>query len=679
MIMASVTNLDNDVNSKRGDRVTPAAVNEVRNFIEESLGETLPDVGDDVRFGTYNILAALKDGVALCKLAAMIDPMKVRGFKPKATMPFIQRENIALFLSACEKPPLSLPAHDRFLTVDLYDGKDPAQVLQGIAAFSRAANRVEPSKFPNPIGAKSRGGVVSPQVTGQYLGTGYSNRGRVASAAGAPSSSHKPATLTASRTGGSDSGRRSPSRFGAPTSPNSVSSWSKKSDESATSPAWNIAQYGYMGGASQGNMGVSFGGRRQITNAGPTVPSLAEKEKKRKEKEAEDKRLKLEAEEEERRRVVAEEERARVEEERKFAEETEKLRQKTLNEKREWDEQERRWKAEEDRRKQDESEAESRAADERKRLRGTSDTRLQGQFLSQYQAENGLNQKSQRTDSSEADRIRQLEHELAEARDRERRYQAERVSKHKTGDREAIQDHDLTLRLKEESSKARPRSRSRPRLPSRKDTDETWRQDERDYLRKQWSSHTTSEEAAPPVKPPRPLPEPTANPIKPQRTGEARPLPDPANYTSPTYKAPNRTDRFLSSNPPPTPPRPTTTYSNEIGTFSSNAERDAEDRRRIESQTKTKAGGWASKSLLEKEMEMERQRQQEWEESQKELKNKVPGGDGIDGIGGGIGGKWDVNQWTGYTGGDGQNKGAQGIGAGRRQIVGPRPPVHGGQ
>lgn len=67
MIMASVTNLDNDVNSKRGDRVTPAAVNEVRNFIEESLGETLPDVGDDARFGTYNILAALKDGVALCK------------------------------------------------------------------------------------------------------------------------------------------------------------------------------------------------------------------------------------------------------------------------------------------------------------------------------------------------------------------------------------------------------------------------------------------------------------------------------------------------------------------------------------------------------------------------------------------------------------------------------------
>jgi hypothetical protein len=49
----------------------------------------------------------------------------------------------------------------------------------------------------------------------------------------------------------------------------------------------------------------------------------------------------------------------------------------------------------------------------------------------------------------------------------------------------------------------------------------------------------------------------------------------------------------------------------------------------------------------------------------------------VDGIGGGIGGKWDVNQWTGYTRGDSQNRGAQGIGSGRRQIVGPRPPPPG--
>jgi hypothetical protein len=56
--MASVTSLDNDMRKLRLDRYTPQAANEVRTFIEESLGERL-DGGD--------LLASLKDGVALCK------------------------------------------------------------------------------------------------------------------------------------------------------------------------------------------------------------------------------------------------------------------------------------------------------------------------------------------------------------------------------------------------------------------------------------------------------------------------------------------------------------------------------------------------------------------------------------------------------------------------------------
>jgi hypothetical protein len=115
---------------------------------------------------------------------------------------------------------------------------------------------------------------------------------------------------------------------------------------------------------------------------------------------------------------------------------------------------------------------------------------------------------------------------------------------------------------------------------------------------------------------------------------------------------------------------PQQTYARELG---ATAERDGEDRRRIQSQQQTKAGGWASKSLLEREMERERERQKEWEEAQKETAAAARNSDGVDGIGGGIGGKWDVSQWSGFTGGDGQNKGSQGIGAGRRQIVGPRP------
>jgi hypothetical protein len=451
-----------------------------------------------------------------------------------------------------------------------------------------------------------------------------------------------------------------------------------------------------MGGASQGNLGVSFGGRRQITSAGPYVPNMAEKEKKRKEKEAEEERLRLQAEEEERRQreeQEAEEERARIAEEQRWAEETRKLRekerQKAEEEKRKWEEEERTWRMEEERRQREEQEAEARLQEERKRVRGNSDARLRGQFLSQYQAENGLSRGNSNNEGPESGRIKELERELELARERELEYGRERQAKINQRSRQNVEDHDLSVRIKEESAKVRSRSRSRPRVPSRKNSDEVWREDEREYLRKQYNAHHSSDEPKSsrtpqpqPTKSPRPLPDPVP-PVRVMKnnTGpSSRPLPDPTKYSaSPQPQAPsqNRTDRYLSSNPPPQQAQARTTYSSEIGGFDSAAERDAEDRRRLASQQKTKAGGWASKSLLEREMEMDRQKQTEWEESQKEIKTRVPRGDGVDGIGGGIGGKWDVNQWTGYTGGDGQNRGSQGIGSGRRQIVGPRPPPPG--
>ncbi|KAH8670370.1 hypothetical protein BGZ60DRAFT_486555 [Tricladium varicosporioides] len=676
--MASVTSLDKDMRKLRLDRYTPQAANEVRTFIEDALGERLPQ-GD--------LLESLKDGVALCKLVNLAAPGTLR-FKQKAVMPFVQMENISLFLEACKSPPFNLQSHDMFLTVDLYESKDPAQVLQCLGAFSRAANRVAPARFPNMIGGK-RGGMMSPQGTGS--GGGYDMRGRGVSNASNSSSAYNPGTrpaLTPTRTGDSNSGRWSPTKNGGkPLSPG-VSSWSKKSDEGATSPAWNISQYGYMGGASQGNLGVSFGGRRQITSAGPYVPNMAEKEKKRKAQEAEEERLRIQAEEDEIRRreeQAAEEERARIAEEERWAAETKRLReverQKAEEEKRKWEEEELRWRLEEEARQKEERDAEAKLQQERKRARGNSDARLRGQFLSQYQAENAHNNGN----SSESSRIKELERELELARERERKYEAERQTKLKQRSRHQLEDHDLSIRMKEETSKVRSRSRSRPRALSRKNSDEEWRKDEREYLRKQWSAQHQNEEpvAPPPSKSPRPLPEPTPRVVK-HNTGSSRPLPDPAKYAATNAAPPrvfsppqNRTEKFLSSNPAPQQTQPQTTYSNEIGGFDSTAERDAEDRRRQASQQKTKAGGWASKSLLEREMEMERQRQQEWEESQKELKNKVPTGAGVDGIGGGIGGKWDVNQWTGYTGGDSQNRGTQGIGSGRRQIVGPRPPPPG--
>ena len=56
--MASVTSLDKDLRKMRLEKYTPAAANEVRNWIEGALDERLP---------SPDLLEGLKDGVALCK------------------------------------------------------------------------------------------------------------------------------------------------------------------------------------------------------------------------------------------------------------------------------------------------------------------------------------------------------------------------------------------------------------------------------------------------------------------------------------------------------------------------------------------------------------------------------------------------------------------------------------
>ncbi|KAL1875203.1 calponin [Diaporthe australafricana] len=675
--------LDRDLKRLRLGKFTPAAANEARAWIEGILGQRLS--GD--------LLESLKDGVALCKLINLAVPPPGVKFKTSA-MPFVQMENISHFLRACKAPPLNLQEHDMFLTVDLFEAKDPAQVLQCLGAFSRAANKANPSSFPTAIGPRAAGlspqrtgagGTLSPTPTPGSRPRGMSNSSNASSAYGG-----RP-PLVAAKTGDSTSGRWSPAKSptaNGPKSP-SVSSWSSKANEGATSPAWNIAQYGYMGGASQANLGISFGGRRQITSAGPSVPSLAEKEKRRKAKEAEEQKQRDE--EVARRQAELEaEEHAKREEARRWEEETRRLREveqrRAAEEKRRWEDEERQWKITEEKRRKEEEEAEKRLAQERsKGRRKSGDSRLQGQFLSQYQAE-----QTGGGDESYSNRIKELEKELELARERESHYERERQDR---------------VRVKSGDAKSRARSRSRPRPASGEPTrQDSWAHgDERSALPQSRNEYTLpgSPLAQRPQPPPRqhsrPLPDPAvaaappAAMVKTHRTGESarsggtrsrantassRPLPDPKAYSSPsTTPSPqmNRTDRYLASNSPaaPAPPAQQLTYARELG--GGTEERDAEDRRRAQTQQRTKAGHMASKSLLEREMEMERQRQREWEESQKETAKAPRGPDGVDGIGGGIGGRWDVSQFAGYTGGDNLNRGTQGIGAGRRQIGGPRP------
>ncbi|MCJ1437656.1 hypothetical protein MMC27_007043 [Xylographa pallens] len=678
--MASVSSLDRDLRNMRLEKYTPRLANEAREWIEEVLGERLK-AGD--------LLDALKSGVALCKLMNLAIGSPGLRYK-ESTMPFVQMENISHFLKACQSPPMNLPPHDVFLTVDLYEAKDPAQVLQCLGAFSRRASAIQPVRFPRALG-KSKTGVISPQSTGTSndghpgASTATYQRTRGTSNASETSTS----TYNPSRNFG---GRNSPTKSGGTTSPSGgTSSWSKRADEGATMPAWNIAQYGYMGGASQGNQGISFGGRRQITTPAPKVPSLAEKERQRREVEAETERLRLQAEEaeherrvqgdaEEERDKIAEEERDKIAEERRWEDETrkqrEKERKKVEEEKLRWEEEERRWNNEEEQRLREERELEAHLEKERQRKRAGSDARLKGQFLSQYQMEQGqLPMSIDKEDSSrtkEHERVKDLERQLEEAKERERQYVRERQGSKLPSEpeRNILPNISSTHRSTET-----PSINITERDPWQ---DKVSQQDHQqfDIPPRQPPRPLPDPAEAPPSQPPRPLPTPRSTlshsfggahtPLREEHPPlPARPLPDPTVYTHNS----SRTDRFLSTNPAPTSRQPTSHLPFEAS-HSTTSEQDAETARRLASQTKTKAGGFAAKSILEREMENERIRQKEWEEAQTATKDAATRG--VKEGGSGPGESWDVHQY-GYMGGDSQNKVGPGLG-GRRQILGPRPP-----
>ena len=631
----------------------------------------------------------------------------------ESSMPFVQMENISHFLRACQSPPLNLQSHDVFQTVDLYESKDPAQVLQCISSFSRRAHAVQPSKFLSAIGGdKSRTGIISPQSTGGFSAArerrprGISNSSEASSATSNQTSNHASQAVGGRGSPSiSDTFGGRPVNGGLPSSSSGgVSSWSKKGDEGATTPAWNIHQYGYMGGASQGNQGISFGGRRQITTPAPKVPSMAEKERKRREQEAEDERLRLQAEEAESKRRVereAEEERERIAEEQRWEEETARRREtekrRVEEEKRRWDEEERKWKEEEEIRAREEAEAEINTA-RQKQEKVQSRPQLQGQYLSQYKAEQLQKPPTSDWDSTRntgRDQVKELERQLAEAKEREAKYERERQERLQA---DQLRNHERDPRSSNNLPESRSRSKNRPApSQSQQDNEDTWKADERDFLRKEWSSHNA--EQIPPQQPPRPLPKtqdlPPQQPPRPLPTFDGPPQQPPRPLPTPQASslALERADEpSPTPSPPPLssiPPRPLTNPAS----YASNARQTSPQRKSPfarptspaistptpppqspHAPTPSKKPPFAKpSSLLSREMELDRLRQQEWEEGQKATKAAAASGVKEGGVGPGDG-SWDVNQY-GYLGGDSQNRGGAGIGFGaRRQIIGPRDP-----
>jgi len=122
------------------------------------------------------ILDALKDGTILIALANCLTKKSYKA--NESSMPFKQMENIANFLKSCRED-LKMRENDLFTTADLYDGKSRVNVINGLVAVSRAAQKAGysgPSIAPKETGATDvkHHEVGNPNASVSFLSQGSS-------------------------------------------------------------------------------------------------------------------------------------------------------------------------------------------------------------------------------------------------------------------------------------------------------------------------------------------------------------------------------------------------------------------------------------------------------------------------------------------------------------------------
>ncbi|ODV93109.1 hypothetical protein PACTADRAFT_52128 [Pachysolen tannophilus NRRL Y-2460] len=151
-----------------------------------------------------DLIEQLKSGEILCELINVVESKYGNNnfvkYK-KSNIPFVQMENIEIFSRYCMS--LGVPQDELFQTVDLFESKDPYQVLITIQSFSRALGRV--FKIPK---------IIGPQISEKKP---------------RPPIPKKPINL-----------------------------------KNSSYPGWSTIEYGYMGGANQKTEKVVFGGTRHI-------------------------------------------------------------------------------------------------------------------------------------------------------------------------------------------------------------------------------------------------------------------------------------------------------------------------------------------------------------------------------------------------------------------------------
>ncbi|KAJ1973005.1 calponin [Dimargaris cristalligena] len=118
--------LDKELHHRMMAKYSPQRELEARSWLEAVLNE--PIEGD--------FMDCLKNGVILCKTLNAIKPGMVKF--STSNIAFRQMENIGNFLTQAQA--LGCRPHELFQTVDLYERKNPGQVVDAIYALSRQAH-----------------------------------------------------------------------------------------------------------------------------------------------------------------------------------------------------------------------------------------------------------------------------------------------------------------------------------------------------------------------------------------------------------------------------------------------------------------------------------------------------------------------------------------------------------
>jgi hypothetical protein len=122
--------IDRELAAKQKAKYDPGQEQEARLWIEQVTGDQLP--------ANEDFIDTLRSGVVLVKLLNKILPPDQAVKFNDSKLPFKQMENINRFLDGAQRI-IQCPANDLFQTVDLYEQKNPTQVLTALFSFARYA------------------------------------------------------------------------------------------------------------------------------------------------------------------------------------------------------------------------------------------------------------------------------------------------------------------------------------------------------------------------------------------------------------------------------------------------------------------------------------------------------------------------------------------------------------